>query len=397
MARRPAIPQRPDDITADWLRKALAFSGAFEPEQLRAVSIEPVGAGRGLLSAVVRCRLAWSADAPQQPGSVIVKLHSRDRKTFQLARILKLYRQEYDFYHRIRPLAGIRTPELLYSDFAPFSHRFVMVLEDLGGLQSTSQTHGASQVQACRAIRALARMHGRYWNDFNQPALRGVPDYTKKYRRLAQIGYMFNLAPALDRFGNRFTPRMRRLAETYGPRIADHLTHISTGPKTFTHGDFRLDNLFFGNQGADDVAAVDWQNSGIHSGLRDVTYFLSTSVTPEKRRAIERDIVAEYHDALLAAGVSGYSLEDCWGDYRQVMLSCLIGPVFICGSLDFRDEASRRTVEIGLSRTLAAVEELNAEEFLPNRPRAFSVGNAASALSADAMRAYRRIGNRRRG
>ena len=72
------------------------------------------------------------------------------------------------------------------------------------------------------------------------------------------------------------------------------------------------------------------------------------------------------------------------------MLSCLIGPVFICGSLDFRDEASRRTVEIGLSRTLAAVEELNAEEFLPNRPRVFSVGNAASALSAGTVRAYRK-------
>ncbi len=397
MARRPGIPQRPDEITVDWLRQALAFSGAFEPAQLRAVSIEPVGSGRGLLSAVVRCRLAWSSDAPQHPRSVIVKLHSRDRKTFRLARVVKLYRREYDFYRRIRPLAGVRTPEMLYADFAPFSHRFVMVLEDLGGLQSTSQADGASQVQARRAIRALARMHGRYWNNFNQPALRGVPDYTKKYRRLAQLGYMFNLAPALDRFGDRFTPRMRRLAEAYGPRIADHLAHISKGPKTFTHGDFRLDNLFFGSQGADDVAAVDWQNSGIHSGLRDVTYFLSTSVTPETRRAIEQDIVAEYHDALLAAGVSDYSLEECWRGYRQVMLSCLIGPVFICGSLDFHDEASRRTVESGLSRTLVAVEELNVEEFLPHRSRAFSVGNAAAALSAGTVRAYRKIGNLRRG
>lgn len=397
MVRRPGIPQRLDDITADWLRKALAYAGAFEPAQLQAVSIEPVGSGRGLLSAVVRCRLAWSADAPQRPRSVIVKLHSQDPKTFRLARVVKLYRREYDFYRRIGPLAGVRTPELFYADFAPVSHRFVMVLEDLGGLQSTPQADGASQVQARRAIRALARMHGRYWNNFNQPALRGVPDYTKKYRRLAQLGYMFNLAPALDRFGDRFTPRMRRLAEAYGPRIADHLTHMSSGPKTFTHGDFRLDNLFFGNQGADDVAAVDWQNSGIHSGLRDVTYFLSTSVTPQTRRAIERDIVAEYHDGLLAAGVSGYSLEACWRGYRQVMLSCLIGPVFICGSLDFRDETSRRTVEIGLSRTLAAVEELNVEEFLPHRSRAFSVGNAAAALSAGTVRAYRKIGNLRRG
>ena len=169
MARRPGIPQRPGDISADWLRQALAYAGAFDPEQLRVVSIEPVGAGRGLLSTVVRCRLAWCADAPQRPRSVIVKIHSQDRKTFRLARVIKLYLREYDFYRRIRPLAGIRTPELLYADFAPFSHRFVMVLEDLGGLQSTAQADGASQVQARRAIRALARMHGRYWNNVNQP------------------------------------------------------------------------------------------------------------------------------------------------------------------------------------------------------------------------------------
>ena len=393
MARRPAIPAGPDEITLGWLQQALASSAGCEPSRLRAIHTEPVGSGRGLLSTVIRCHLEWSVDAPKPPGSVILKLRSSDRKTVRLARIVKLYRHEYVFYRRIRPLAGIRSPEMLYGNFSNRGHRFVLVLEDLAALESVTQVRGASEAQARAAVRAVAVMHARYWNDVGHPALSGVPDYTRQYRILAQLGYLLNLAPTLSRFGNLFAPETRRLAGKYGPRVADHLVQMSGGPKTFTHGDFRVDNLFFDGTSPDDVVAIDWQNCGIHSGLRDITYFLSTSVDPETRRAIEGDVVGEYHDALVGAGVGGYSLDDCWRDYRQVMLSCLIGPVFTCGSLDLNDEASRRTMEIGLSRTLAAIEDLEAEEFLPGRPRAFSVGNVASAFAVGAARAYRTIGN----
>ena len=396
MARRPAIPAAPDDITLGWLRQALASSAGFEPSQLRAIHTEPVGYGRGLLGTVIRCHLEWSADSSPLPGSVIIKLRSQDRKTARIARILNLYRSEYVFYRRIRSLSGIRSAELLYGDFAPFSHRFVMVMEDLADLESVSQVNGASHVQAKSAVRVVARMHARYWNNVDHPALSSVPDYSTKFRRLTQLGYQLNLGPTLDRFGNLFNPAMRRLAETYGTRVADHLAHMSGGPKTFTHGDYRVDNLFFVNHGAGDVVAIDWQNCGIHSGLRDITYFLSTSVTAETRRGIERDVVAEYHDALRGGGVDEYSFDDCWRDYRRVMLSCLIGPVFTCGSLDLKDEASRRTMEIGLSRTLAAIEDLDVVEFLPSRPRAFNLGNVASALSLGAVSAYRTVGNLRR-
>ena len=119
MARRPAIPAGPDDITLGWLRQALACSGIFEPLQLqlRAIQAEPVGSGRGLLSTVIRSHLEWSVDAPKQPGSVIIKLRSADRKTARLARLVRLYRHEYLFYQRIQPFAGIRSPELLYGGF----------------------------------------------------------------------------------------------------------------------------------------------------------------------------------------------------------------------------------------------------------------------------------------
>ena len=148
MARRPPIPARADDVDLEWLRWALSYSAPFEPSQLQAIHFEPVGSGRGLLSTVIRCRLSWSPEASQQPSSVIIKLRSSDRKTARLARLAKLYRSEYLFYRRIRLLAGLRSPDLLYGDFAARSHRFVLVLEDLSGLESVPQAARGQRISS---------------------------------------------------------------------------------------------------------------------------------------------------------------------------------------------------------------------------------------------------------
>jgi len=43
----------------------------------------------------------------------------------------------------------------------------------------------------------------------------------------------------------------------------------------------------------------------------------STGLLTEDRRAHEDGLVRGYHEALLAAGVTGYGWEDCWTDYRR--------------------------------------------------------------------------------
>lgn len=392
MVSKPALPTKLDDITRDWMWHALSVGSEINLPELRSVQIEDVGSVRGLFSDVVRCRLSWDKSMAGLPASVVVKFPSADATTARIARILRLYRREHEFYRRVARTLPLRAPEMLYGDSDSLGRRFVLVLEDLAGVTSVPQVDGAADAQTMTAVRAIARMHALYWDDVGGSTVARFPDYTRQYRRWAQIGYVLNLAPALDRFGSQFSPEMRRLAEAYGPRVADHLRQIAAGPRTFTHGDFRLDNIFFGGAREDDVRVIDWQNCGIHSGLRDVCYFLSTSVSPEARRVIERVAVEAYHSALREAGVPGLDVEECWSLYRNVMLTCLVGPIITCGSLDLRDESSRRMLEVGLARTLSAVEELDAEEFLPGRPRVFSIGGIGAGLSIGIYRARRAIG-----
>ncbi len=147
----------------------------------------------------------------------------------------------------------------------------------------------------------------------------------------------------------------------------------------------------FETDGGDGCAAIDWQNCGAHSGLRDVAYFLSTSVTADVRRGIERETLEEYHETICSLGVEDYGFSECSRAYRQVMLSCLIGPILTCGALDLTDGESYRTMETGLQRTLAAFEERDADEFLPNRRRLFPVSSVLSAVLQGAYHAYRAL------
>ena len=123
---------------------------------------------------------------------------------------------------------------------------------------------------------------------------------------------------------------------------------MCTIPRTLTHSDYRLTNMLFGGPPeAREITVVDWQRVAIARGPVDVAFFAVLSLTPELRRAWERELVEQYHDALMVEGVRDYSLEDCWRDYRL----CAIGPSRI--TLSF---AARPREDMGgahLARTAA--------------------------------------------
>lgn len=386
MADKPEIPESGKAVDADWLQRALAAGGASDLPAIRDAAVEDIGAGLGLMGEILRCRLTWEEEAAAAPASVVVKLPARSRKSLRLDRRLSLYKREYDYYRHVGNRAPGRSPALLYGDYEPKSRRFVLVLEDLRGMTSADQIAGATAEQARSVIRALARLHGFYWNRTGRLPATGIYDSTSpKLARLAQLAYLANLAPALDQLGDLFSGDMRRLARAYGPLVGDPRGRTAA-PVTFIHGDVRLDNMFFDAGGGDEVALIDWQVSCLGNGLYDVAYFLGGSVPVEIRRRIERDALGEYRDIVCGMGAPGFSFEDCWQLYRQSVLSLLLPTIIICGGLDLGDDRMRRLVETGVRRTLAAIEDLDAAECLPARRPPYGLANGLSALFGAAYR-----------
>lgn len=77
---------------------------------------------------------------------------------------------------------------------------------------------------------------------------------------------------------------------------------------------------------------------------------------------------------------STLSFSDGWDFYRQGVLSCLLTAVIVSGGLDLTVDRSNDLVVAGLKRTLLAIEELDADEFLDVRPNRFSIAVAMNAL-----------------
>lgn len=348
------------------MRQALAAGGLADSATIAAVTVENIGASVGFVGTILRCNLSSPSGEAATPRSVIVKLHSSHAETVATARALQLYMREYAFYRQMAPDVPLRSPALLYGDFDDRDHRFVLVLEDLRGMATVDQIDGASPAQAMSAVRAIARMHGRYWNRVDQPPVSGFHDArTPERHRLVQHVYQASLPAAFERLGTLFPEPMRRLAEAYGHHIVEHIAAVVAGPLTFCHGDYRLDNMFFGADGSDDFAVVDWQVCGVRSGPYDVAYFLSSSVPVGVRREIEAEAVAEYHRVLLSMGVGNFTLEQCWRSYRQNMLGCFQTLVIAGGQLDLTAERSRQLADSFATRTLTAIDDLDAAEFLP--------------------------------
>jgi len=128
------------------------------------------------------------------------------------------------------------------------------------------------------------------------------------------------------------------------------------------HGDYRLDNLLF-DPAHSWVSVVDWQTLGVGLPARDLAYFTATSLNSELRLAIEKDLVDEYHRALLGYGVTGYDRETCWRDYRlgmpQALLISALGFAFATAT-----ERGDDMVLAMLSRGCQAVRDLGTLELL---------------------------------
>ena len=414
MTSRPPLCDDPDAIDADWMRRALAAGGASDSPPISDVVVQDLGSATNAFGRLLRCHLTGDGDIAAEPATVIVKLPTANRTAFRFARWLSMHQREYLFYRGLARQAHIRSPALLYGDFDDATHRFVLVLEDLGHLEVPVQVAGVAPGRARLAVRKIARLHGQFWGAVDSPALSGCSDvHGPGFRRFLQVVYLLCLPVVLERFGGSFSPQSRRLAEALGSRITEHLASVGDGPRTFVHGDYRGENMFFApatgggpaagdsssdgvgfaaGAGAaaagDDFAVVDWQGCGLGAALNDVAYFLGTNVVPGDRRRIEREALEEYHDIVCRLGARDFTFDDCWRSYRQNMLSVLVPCMLGCGGLDLGDQRLRDLVQSGLERALAAMEDLDVAEFLPPG-RFLSVGKALSTLSRGAYGAYR--------
>ena len=83
------------------------------------------------------------------------------------------------------------------------------------------------------------------------------------------------------------------------PAILDGLCE---GTLTFTHYDYRVENMFF-SADESEVAVIDWQLIGALCAGWDLAYLLSTNILTEQRRANEQQYIDLYLQQMAEQGV----------------------------------------------------------------------------------------------
>ena len=314
--RRPPIPDRPELLDAAWLTGALRSIG----HDVRVTEIERELVGTGQMGVSVRLRptLEGEGDAlAALPGSFVAKLPGADEARRPM--VAGIHRTEVEFYRCLAPTLTVRTPHLHHSEIADDATTFVLLLEDLAPRVQGDQIRGCSVDEARLAVTNLAGLHGPRWCD---PTLADMDWLSAMDVDAAEMVASITADATrtfLDRYGNRLDGRDQELLTAIPPLLGRWITGRSERFAPL-HGDYRLDNLLFGDDPTDQVATVDWQTVTLGLPARDLAYFLSTGLSPADRRAAEAELVAVYHRALVELGVSGHSLEECFDDYRFAML-----------------------------------------------------------------------------
>jgi len=312
------IARTPGDLTAAWFTDMLRSAGHIADTKVDAVDNEVVGTGQ--LGSLVRSTLSYDAPLPEAPGSVMVKLASTDEGSRAMGVRTGAYEAEVRFYQRIAPTVEMDLPRCDFAALDEDEGWVTLVLEDLSDRAEPGDVLTAGTLdQAAAALRELVGLQAPRWND---PKLAAEPwlDHNRTIALFDEVPGQ--LEAILARFGDKLEAEHVSLIERAAP-LAPKWVRSWGSPRVVQHGDYRLDNMLLATR--PDVApitVVDWQTVRLGPPTIDASYYLGVCLPAEERRRHERDLIAEYHRALVAAGVQNWSWEDCWLEYRT---HCIYG------------------------------------------------------------------------
>ena len=372
----PNIPATMDEVTPEWLTAALRSSGVLKEASVVAAPRIQIGAGVGILGELARVTLAYDRPEPGAPKTLIAKIPTADPAGRHIANILGYYEREVRYYLQVGPRNVVGTPACYYGDMDPENVLFIVLLEDLCDIRIGDQLAGCTAEDACLVVNELAKLHARWWTSPDLAELDWIPPANSPMLKLAQGTFLDAVDGFMAKLGHLLTPEQQEIARKLGPRMNAMQDEFCTGPQTMLHADVRLDNIFFGaSHSASPMTLIDWQILVKGRGPYDVGYFLSQSIDPAERRAIEEPALRDYHRVLAENGVQGYSWEQCWGDYRLATLFCLAYPVISAGSIDLANERGVALVTAMAIRSITAITDLNCAELLDR----FAPSEVASA------------------
>jgi aminoglycoside phosphotransferase (APT) family kinase protein len=334
------IPAAWEDVTAEWMAAALA--DAYPGIDVCDVTLLLADDGTNR-----RARFGLTYGAGTGPETVFVKseapahreVHARNGNLFN----------EADLYS-----SGVELPVEHPRPYHVTIDRpgldYVIVMEDLARRRADPRdaTRPMTVEQVANGVRALARLHGRYWSftAATHPRLAWVQTWepTEGF----QSGLRRRVPTGLERARDTMPEAVARYD---GDGIVDlwvrFVSSLAKGPVSLLHGDAHIGNTYVLPN--DVVGFLDWEVVRRGNWSQDVGYFLIGALTAEDRRRGQEGLVRGYLAELAVQDDQRPTSEEAWLRYRA---SAAYGLAIWLSTLG-TDGWQRREVSLALAQRYA--------------------------------------------
>ncbi|HWF16976.1 MAG TPA: phosphotransferase [Acidimicrobiales bacterium] len=302
------------DATPEWLTSVLAASGLLEKDaQVTSFETEPIGTGQ--MADTTRFALSYDRTGAGPPH-VVGKFASANDQSRATGLALRAYEIEVRFYREVAARISTRLPVVYAAEVEPETGWFTLLMEDIAGARQGDQIAACAPDVAAAVLEGMAGLHAPCWESPELAELEWLNRNTPDSAEFLSAMVLSLLPGFLERYADELAPEYQEVCRIFAEHIPAYVSLRGNGPRTATHGDFRLDNFLF-QPGDPHPVVVDWQTAVWTGAAFDVAYFVGGCLSAEARRAHQDDLLAHYHDALCRFGVRDYTLEQLRADVRR--------------------------------------------------------------------------------
>lgn len=345
------------DITPQWVEGVMRGSGNLEDGvTVTAVSTERIGEGIGFLSILQRVTPTYSA-ATKAPKTFVVKYPTDDATQRATADALMLYIRELIFYRDCATSASFKTAKCYGQAIESGGTNFTIAMQDIGHCRGLSQIEGVGLADSKILLEKLADFHAMWWNS---PKLEILQEHfhplsNPTYRAVLPMLWTGGWSVVEEHAGHLLPDSVRGIGEVWPGKVPWMLEELMT-PPTLCHGDYRADNIMF--DGPEPIV-IDFQLIGVGSGIYDVAYFISQSISTDERRGHDHELLDTYFDRLDFHGIT-IDREEMRSQYLIAICLCVTYAVTTFRGYAEQNDRGKQLLRDMLLRSLHCVADNNA-------------------------------------